>query len=48
MDLKKAIKIGFACSILCLMGLCFVGFAIVEDSGPCYYDWKWYATSHIG
>ena len=48
MDHKKATKIGFACLILCLMGLCFVGFAVEEDSVPGYYDWKWYVTSHIG
>lgn len=48
MDHKKATKIGFACLILCLMGLCFVGFAVAEDSVPGYYDWKWYVTLHIG
>ena len=48
MDPKKTTKIGFACLILCLMGLCFVGFAVAEDSVPGYYDWKWYVTSHIG
>ena len=48
MDHKKAIKIGFSCLILCLMGLCFVEFAVAEDSIPGYYDWRWYATSHIG
>jgi hypothetical protein len=48
MDHKKAIKIGFSCLILCLMGLCFVEFAVAEDSVPGYYDWRWYATSHIG
>jgi len=48
MDHKKAIKIGFACLILCLMGLCFVEFAFAEDSRLGYYDWKWYATLHIG
>ena len=48
MDHKKAIKIGFSCLILCLMGLCFVEFAVAEDGVPGYYDWRWYATSHIG
>lgn len=48
MDHKKAIKIGLSCLILCLMGLCFVEFAVAEDSIPGYYDWRWYATSHIG
>ena len=48
MDHKKAIKIGFSCLILCLMELFFVEFAVAEDSGSGYYDWKWYVTSHIG
>ena len=48
MDHTKAIKIGFTYLILCLMELCFVGFAIAEDNEPCFYDWTWYATSHMG
>jgi hypothetical protein len=48
MDHQKATNIGFSCLILCLMGLCFIGFAVAEDSVPGYYDWKCYVTSHIG
>jgi hypothetical protein len=48
MDGKKAIKIGFTCSILCLMGLFLVPLVAADDNGVCYYDFKWFATDHIG
>jgi hypothetical protein len=48
MDHKKSMKIEFICIVFCLMGFNLVVLAAVNDNGVCYWDWKWYETSHMG
>ena len=48
MDHKKSMKIGLICIVFCLMGFNLVVLAAANDNGVCYWDWKWYETSHIG
>jgi hypothetical protein len=47
MDHKKSMKIGLICIVFCLMGFNLVVLAAANDNGVCYWDWKWYETSHI-
>ena len=48
MDHKKSMKIGLICIVFCLMGFNLEVLAAANDNGVCYWDWKWYETSHIG